>query len=120
MSQAEGGRGDGSGGAVAQLRTRSNWEETESQPGDWEAENREEHRVGRKGQWVRARELRTGREPYTELEKARRNRSSCAKKPCEEKGAEKSQSRSKDRICLSKFGCFNCPITLRPCVFRFP
>lgn len=60
MSQAEGGRGDRSGGGVAQLRTRSNREETESQPGDWEAENREEHSEGRKGWWVQAREHGAG------------------------------------------------------------
>lgn len=51
QNQAEGGRGDRRGGGVGRLKTCSRREETERQPGDWRAENREEHEEGRKEGW---------------------------------------------------------------------
>lgn len=51
QNQAEGGRGNRSGG-VERLKTCSRRQETERQPGDWRAETGEEHEEGRKEWWV--------------------------------------------------------------------
>lgn len=58
-------------------------------------------------------------EPYKERER-KASSSSCTKSHARRNGAMGAKVATKIGICVSKSGCFNCPIALWPCAFCIP